>query len=142
QARTAPVLAIPLWDVTGHQTGWQIRPDTPPVVDGKVWKYLTPKGGRNMLDVHPSVQQHLGNPAVPLWITEGTKKGDSLVSQGACAVALSGVWNFLGRNEHHGKVFLPDWGDVALNGRQVNVGYDSDVTTKPNVEKALQAWCQ
>ena len=35
QARTAPVLAIPLWDVHGQQTGWQIRPDTP---------RLTPKG--------------------------------------------------------------------------------------------------
>ena len=29
QARTAPVLAIPLWDVHGEQTGWQIRPDSP-----------------------------------------------------------------------------------------------------------------
>src|SRR5207248_2425674 len=26
QARTAPALAIPLWDVHGQQTGWQIRP--------------------------------------------------------------------------------------------------------------------
>ena len=29
QARTAPVLAIPLWNVHGQQSGWQIRPDSP-----------------------------------------------------------------------------------------------------------------
>ena len=29
QAKTAPVLAMPLWDVHGQQTSWQIRPDPP-----------------------------------------------------------------------------------------------------------------
>jgi P4 family phage/plasmid primase-like protien len=141
QARTAPVLAIPLWDVHGHQTGWQIRPDSPRQgKDGKVFKYETPKGGRVSLDVHPSMQPLLGDPGVPLWITEGVKKGDALTSHGACAIALmGGVWGFRGTNEHKGKVILPAWEHVALNGRLVYVAYDSDITTKPHVEAALKA---
>ena len=141
QARTAPVLALPLWDVHGQPSGWQIRPDSPrQMKDGKVFKYETPKGGRLQLDVHPSVQPMLGDPQVPLWITEGVRKGDALVSHGACAIALmGGVWGFRGTNAHGGKVILPDWEYVALNGRLVYVAYDSDLATKKGVQAALVA---
>jgi P4 family phage/plasmid primase-like protien len=141
QARTAPVLVVPLWDVHGHQSGWQIRPDSPrQMKDGKVFKYETPKGGRLQLDVHPSVQPMLGDPQVPLWITEGVRKGDALVSHGACAIALmGGVWGFRGSNAHGGKVILPDWEYIALNGRLVYVAYDSDLATKKGVQAALAA---
>lgn len=141
QARTAPVLAIPLWDVHGVQNAWQIRPDSPrQMQDGTIFKYETIKGGRVQLDIHPSVQPLLGDPHIPLWITEGVRKGDALVSAGACAMALTGgVWGFKGSNEHGGKVILPEWQHVALNGRVVYVAYDSDLHTKPGVDKALQA---
>jgi hypothetical protein len=94
QAKTAPALAIPLWDVHGQRHGWQIRPDYPrQLKDGKVFKYEMPKGDRLILDVHPSVQPLLGDPSVELWITEGVKKGDALASQGLCTIALiGGVW--------------------------------------------------
>src|SRR5713101_5419043 len=89
QARTAPALAIPVWSVHGQQTGWQIRPDSPrQFKDGTLAKYETPKNGRVSLDIHPSVQPLRGDPTVPLWVTEGIRKGDALASQGACAVAL------------------------------------------------------
>jgi hypothetical protein len=35
--------------------------------------------------------------------------------------ALSGVWNWRGTNEAGGKVALPEWESVALNGRKVYV---------------------
>jgi putative DNA primase/helicase len=140
QARTAPVLAIPLWDVHGQQTGWQIRPDSPrQFKDGKVPKYEQPKGSRLILDVHPRVQPRLGDPQEPLWLTEGVKKGDALASHGVCAIALNGVWGFKGSNEHGGKVILPDWAHVALNGRVVYVVFDSDMYLKRDVEQALKA---
>jgi hypothetical protein len=140
QAKTAPALGIPLWDVHGQRHGWQIRPDAPrQMADGKVNKYETPAKGHNILDVHPHVQPLLADPTVPLWITEGVKKGDSLVSHGACAIAFpGGVWGFRGTNEHGGKVILPDWDYIALNDRQVYVVYDSDIYHKPNVEQALK----
>src|SRR6266849_8029412 len=99
QARTAPALAIPLWNVHGKRAGWQIRPDSPRLLKGKTAKYETPKNGHVNLDVHPSVHPLLGDPSVPLWITEGVKKGDALVSQGQCTIALmGGVWGFRGTN--------------------------------------------
>jgi P4 family phage/plasmid primase-like protien len=141
QARTAPVLLIPLWDVFGQQTGWQIRPDSPRQgKDGRLIKYETAKGGRVMLDVHPNVQSLLADPAVPLWVSEGVRKGDSLASRGACAIALmGGVWGFRGTNEHGGKTILPAWEHIALNGRRVYVAYDSDIHTKLGVKAALDA---
>ena len=144
QAKTAPVLGIPLWDVHGKQHGWQIRPDAPRLMNnGKVFKYELPKGDRLILDVHPSVQPRIGDPHEPLWVTEGVRKGDALASQGVCALALvGGVWGFKGKNAHGGKVILPDWDYVALNDRMVYVVYDSDIYLKPEVDKALKALYQ
>ena len=85
------------------------------------------------------MQPLIGNPQEPLWITEGIPKGDALASRGVCAIALNGVWGFKGTNEHGGKVILPDWQHVVLNGRQVYVVFDSDLETKRDVAEALDA---
>ena len=140
QAKTAPALGLPLWDVHGQRHDWQIRPDCPRQMrDGKVFKYEMPKGDRLILDVHPSVQHLLGDPTTPLWITEGVKKGDALASQGVCTIALiGGVWGFRGTNEHGGKVILPDWEYIALNDREVIVAFDSDLATKSHVQSGPQ----
>jgi putative DNA primase/helicase len=139
QARLAPVLAIPLWDVHGQQTGWQIRPDSPRLGrGGKENKYENAAGSTLRLDVHPSMQPALGDPKTPLWITEGIPKADALTSQGVCTIALRGVWGFKGSNEYGGKVILPDWQYVALNDRLVYVVFDSDIYAKPDVEAALR----
>jgi hypothetical protein len=106
--------------------------------DGKAVKYETMAAQKMVLDVHPSVRHLLGDPAVPLFVTEGVKKGDALVSQGACAVALLGVWNWRGTNEAGGKVALADWESIALNGRQCVVVFDSDVMVKAGVHAALE----
>ena len=74
---------------------------------------------------------------MPLFITEGIKKGDALASRDLCAVALLGVWNWRGTNTEGGKVALPDWESVALNGRQVYIMFDSDVMVKQSVHAAL-----
>src|SRR5262249_40444817 len=60
-------------------------------------------------------------------------------SHGQCTIALAGVWGFKGTNAHGGKVILPDWEHVALNGRVVYVVFDSDIYQKPHVETALKA---
>jgi hypothetical protein len=90
-----------------------------------------------VLDVHPFARHKLGDPSVPLFITEGTKKGDALVSRGLCAVTLLGVCCWRGKNDKGGKVALPEWEHIALNGRRVYVVFDSDVMTKPEVHAAL-----
>jgi putative DNA primase/helicase len=142
QARTAPGLLIPLWNIHGERMGWQFRPDAPRLsAKGTEIKYENPAGSQLTLDIHPTMQPLLKDPTIPLWITEGVKKGDAMASQGACTIALmGGVWGFKGTNQYGGKnVILPDWQYVPLNDRLVYVVYDSDIYRKPEVDKALKA---
>lgn len=136
-----PALLIPVLGVTGEIVTYQLRPDTPRIKDGKALKYETPIGSRMALDVPPVVLPMLGDPNIPLIITEGARKADSAVSRGLCCVALLGVWNWRGRNEHEGKVALPDWEHIALNDRRVWIAFDSDVMEKPAVYAALVRLC-
>ncbi len=132
-----PALLVPLYGVDGRLVSYAVRPDEPRVIEGRVLKYEEPKGGTKRLDVPPRCQCALGNPGIPLYVTEGAKKADALAVHGACAVNISGVWAWRGTNEYGGKVALPDWDSIALNGRLVRIAFDSDVVTKPAVRLAL-----
>ncbi len=132
-----PGLLVPIHSPSGGVSSYQFRADQPRIKDGKPIKYETPKGSRMVLDVHPFAREKLGDPSVPLFVTEGVKKGNALVSHGLCAIALLGVWNWRGTNEHGGKTVLPEWEHVALNGRQVYIAFDSDIMLKPQVYAAL-----
>jgi putative DNA primase/helicase len=136
--RRVPGLLMPLLGVDGKPWGWQYRPDNPRR-NGQdhVIKYETPVGQHNKIDVPPGVVEQLADPAVPLWITEGVKKADAGALAGLCIVDILGVWGWRGTNGAGGKVALPDFHDIALNGRRVILAFDSDVMTKPQVRAAL-----
>jgi len=137
--RRAPGILIPLWSVDGKEAGFQFRPDHPRTNGrGKPVKYESPTGSSNRLDCPPRSQKAIGNPQVPLWITEGSKKADALASKGACAVSVTGVWGFKGKNQFGGITFLTDWDYVALKNRTVYLAFDSDIVTKEPVRKALE----
>jgi Domain of unknown function (DUF3854) len=137
--RRVPGLLIPVHDATGAVVLHQYRPDRPRVTKkGTTVKYETPGGGRMVLDVPPRERERIGDPKVPLWITEGSRKADAAVSAGLCCVALLGVTAFRGTNKDGGKVALADWEHVALNdGRPVYICFDSDVMLKRAVHQAL-----
>jgi hypothetical protein len=136
QARP-PALLIPIYDARGEMVLYQARPDFPRIVDGKPVKYETPCKARIRMDVPPGAATRIGDPAVPLFITEGARKADAGVSKGLCCIALLGVWNFRGTNEAGGKTALAEWETIALNGRKVYIVFDSDVVTKREVCAAL-----
>lgn len=136
--RRVPALIIPLHGVTGEIVGHQIRPDQPRSLGGKPAKYETKIGQRMLLDVPPRCRNMLTDPSVPLIVTEGPIKADALAAVGFCAVALLGVWSWRGTNDDGGKTALPDWEYVALNGRQVYIGFDSDVMLNPHVHEAMR----
>src|SRR5215217_7178726 len=136
--RNVPALLIPIYGPAGKIVLYQSRSDSPRIGKrGKPVKYETPTGASMVLDVHPFCRETLVDPGVPLFVTEGIKKGDALVSRGLCAVALIGVWNWRGTNEHGGKTALAEWEYVALNGRKVYIVFDSDVMEKREVHAAL-----
>src|SRR5262245_11473721 len=83
-----PALLIPIWGVTGDIATYQIRPDDPRVgKSAKPLKYETPRGTRMVLDVPPGAKAGLGNPKIPLFITEGARKADAAVSHGLCCIS-------------------------------------------------------
>jgi hypothetical protein len=127
---------VPIRDVTGQIANYQIKPDNPRTDPntGKPRKYETATGGRTCIDVPAAVVPLLRSPAATLWITEGSKKVDSGLSNGiACIVGLLGVdgWSSDG-------MALPDWKEIALQGRRVHLAFDSDVMTKASVRGALE----
>ncbi|MFC1874627.1 DUF3854 domain-containing protein [Chloroflexota bacterium] len=137
--RRAPGILIPIWSVDGQEAGCQFRPDNPRIDRrSRSVKYESPTGSSNRLDCPPRCQKMLGNPQVPLWITEGSKKADALASKGACAISVTGVWGFKGKNQFGGITFLTDWDYIALKNRTVYLAFDSDIVTKEPVRKALE----
>lgn len=127
-------LLIPMYGPTGQRVSVQWKPITQYAGrDGKAQRYASPKGQTNRLDVHPRNASKLTDPKVPLWITEGVKKADSLTSRGQCAIAITGVFNW---RSNLGA--LGDWEDVPLKGRTVVICFDADARDKPNVLRAMQ----
>src|SRR5262245_59953288 len=148
QQRIVPALVVPVYGETGAVVNYQIRPDRPrvrPSKNGKPakpLKYETVEDSRMALDVPPGVRAQLGDPAKPLFITEGPRKADSAVSQGLCCVAVLGVWNWRGENESGGLTALADWESIALKGsdgpRKVYITFDSDIIEKKSVYAAMK----
>ncbi|MGH9151157.1 MAG: DUF3631 domain-containing protein [Acidimicrobiales bacterium] len=136
--RRPPALIIPLHDVFGELAGHQVRPDDPRILDGKPARYESKLGQRMVLDVPRRARAHLGNPAVPLVITEGPLKADALVSAGVNALALLGVWAWKGTNDDGGKVALAAFDQIAWNDRPVYVCFDSDAMLKAGVHQAME----
>jgi hypothetical protein len=138
--RRIPGLLVPLLRKDGSVWGYQYRPDSPRLNGAnRAVKYETPSGQRAGLDVPPGAGPRLDDPNVPLLVTEGTRKADSAWTHGLACVALPGVWSWRGTNLVGGKTALPEWHDVALNGRRIVLAFDSDVTSKRSVRSALTA---
>lgn len=136
---------VPAWAVAGidPKTGerWlqgvQLKPDTPVELDGKPQKYLSASGHETAplfldngeLDYWQKV---LGDRTTPVIVTEGSKKAACLLTLQHAAISLPGVWNaqLKGRLKTSIKQFCGI-------GRRVYLCFDSDQTTNPKVQQAL-----
>jgi hypothetical protein len=139
EQQRVPGILIPLHGVNGEVIGHQYHPDSPrqDAKRQRAIKYENPTGSSVRLDVPPRCLKQLGNPNVPVWFTEGVKKVDALATQGACAVGLTGVWAFKGKNILGGTTVLADFDYIALKERLGYLVFDSDSTSNPQVALAL-----
>jgi len=128
---------FPVTSVDGIVVNHQLRRDKPRIVNGKPVRYETIPNSRLAIYVHPRDYPILGEPGVPIVITEGPRKVLSGVSHGLHTLGLMGVWGWRGTNSAGGKTELPDWSAIALNGRDIIIAFDSDVMTKESVRAAL-----
>lgn len=129
---SVPSLLMPVWGVSGEIVSYQHRPDKPrELIDtdkttgerkSRDIKYESPAQKRIFLDCPPSSRKAIKDVGEPLFITEGIKKADSIVSRGACAIALLGVWNF----KNDGNALLPEFDEIALKHRRVYIRLHSD----------------
>lgn len=141
---TYPALLVPLYRATGEIISHQLKPADPRVLvngDGKPRevKYESPQGATNHVDV-PAFTRAKLSTTDPLWITEGVKKVDSLVSQGIAALGLTGVYNWRSKLGT-----LGDWEDIPLKGRPVVICFDADAKGNRNVQLAMRrlgAWLE
>ena len=130
----APAIVIPRFAPSGEEIPPQIKPNSPRLKETRGGgvrevKYDYPAGAPVRLSVHPRTVKVLRDIRYALWITEGDKKGDALVSRGAAAVVLQGVncWD------------VPqDWEEIKLYGREVIVAFDADVMVNPKILRELK----
>jgi hypothetical protein len=132
-------LAFPLWRVGEAERPytWILRPDQPRTSkEGKAIKYEYPRNTANILDVLPRYRQALGDPEIPLWITEGAKKADALASaygDSIVPVNENGVWGWRSKGR-----LIDDFNRILWEGRRVIVAPDGDVRHNKAVYQAVQ----
>jgi putative DNA primase/helicase len=127
-------LYVPMYSPDGTTRGCQIRPDRPRKPN---LKYESPQGSRVIIDVHPRMLKEVRHGDGDLWVVEGTKKADALVSRGEGAIALAGVW-MAHVPKSKPKKLLPCWDYIRLADRRVFVAFDSDWRRKVDVHDALE----
>jgi Domain of unknown function (DUF3854) len=135
--RRAPALVIPVNGVNGECRFHRARPDNPREgadKPGKFTKYEQPAQTGVALDVPPQAHSALSDPSKRLWIVEGEKKADSLVSRGESAIDVLGVWSW-----RRNGLPLPDWDEIRLVGREILITFDSDAERNAQVRLARSA---
>lgn len=120
--------------------------------DGKAMRFFIPKGiergskaGDLPADVNPATPtEWLNDPSVPLIITEGTAKGDSMLTAAigenlpVVCVSVTGVNMAVVNGRGKGKNLHPDLRPLVTPGRRVIVAWDSDAGTNPMVLSSLK----
>lgn len=148
-----PCLAIPFFALDGTPTDLvRLKPDHPipgsPNQNGspRLRKYEQPRGVQYRPYFPPGILPLVNDPTQPLLITEGEKKAAKAVQEGIACVGLTGVecWSVprtKGQPGRPSKIrpLLPELAALPLAGRIVGICYDSDLASKPDVQRAESA---
>jgi len=103
--------------------------------DGK--RYRSPKdAATGLLHSADARSEAAGRPTQPLWITEGEKKSLKATQEGLPCLALSGVWSWRQKLDDGQSGPIPDLDRVTWEDRTVTIVFDSDLATKPDIQRA------
>ena len=126
------------------EISYYLKGDVPRInEDGKPIKYEGRMGYEHVLDLGSlrNYARVVGTPE-DVWVTEGAKKGACLETLGKVVITLPGTWTWGKKREHGGEKYgrpelLPDWGLIPIEGRRINIAFDSDFRQKPSVALAM-----
>lgn len=129
--KQGPGLVFPFIDATGATVLYRIKPDRPPVKNGRPCKYLSPVDGGVRVYFPPGVHEIVDDADVRLCVTEGEKKAACLTQHGIACVGLCGVdcWH-----AKHSSALLPDLARINWMNRSVFIVFDSDAIDNENVK--------
>ncbi len=129
-------LVIP-YQENGSGPFYRVKPDIPPILDGKPAKYLSPKKSANHLYIPPGVSYvRLNSKHDPLVIVEGEKKTLAGVQHDICCVALAGVWSWREKGDNGKAKVIDDFNRIFWKKRKVYIVFDSDSQVKADVKEA------
>jgi hypothetical protein len=137
QSANVPALVSPVWTVDGDVDGHEITPSHPRQdAKGKIRKRELLPNWRTRLFVSPVTLQHVGDPRIPMLLTESMHKataGALWPDVEVLALGTFGVTGVRGKNKFGGIVFLDDFDKIAFKGRDENyVGLVRDVWLIPD----------
>lgn len=131
-----PALLIPIYRIAEDSTTCMLRPDNPRIDNRgqRLIKYESPRGQAPVLDILPRYKPLLSDVSVPIWITEGAKKADSLASlfdMAIVPVSINGVYGWSSGG------MISDFGALQIRGRSVVLVPDGDINHNQNVFMAI-----
>lgn len=141
QRRRAPGTLFVVTRPSG-KTDFSFRPDEPDEKNpGHKYEQRCKALGApgNVLGVPAGAHDVINDRSVPVIFVEGVKKMLSVVSAARRAgavvlvVAISGVWNWLSEGQP-----IVDMLEIPVDGREVHIGFDSDVFRNPGVGDAAR----
>jgi hypothetical protein len=108
----------------------------PPVrdKDGHDVKYYQAPGSGVHLYFPPGVEDFVINPSIPLNLGEGEKKALKGSQEGIPVVGMGGINNYKNKDSED---LIPDFNNIPLNGREVNILPDGDYHRNKDVERAV-----
>jgi hypothetical protein len=133
------VFSYPGTNGNGQKPFMRVKPDVPPVIDGKPAKYLSPKGAANRLYVPRGVELAFKDPSISLYIVEGEKKALKTALERLMCIALAGVWCWKTKGDDGQSRPIPDLDRIEWVGRAAYIVFDSDAVQNPKVRDAEQA---
>lgn len=130
--KVGPALVFPYPSLNGNPPFSRVKPDTPPIYNGKPAKYLSPKNSVNRLYIPASLSMMARqNVKVPIVITEGEKKAIAAAKHEIICIGVAGVTAWKDRNG-----VIKDFDYLYLKNRRVFICFDSDASVNPNVKAA------
>lgn len=128
-----PALVIPYHGLDGNNGYARVKPDNPRVSEGKPIKYEAPKGRTSQPYFPPGVAEIASDASQRLLITEGEKKSLKATQEGFPCIGLSGVFSW---KDAKTESLLPALEQIAWQGRDVLIVFDSDFAHNANVQEA------